>query len=210
MPKTTTKKGMIYNNLKAIEHSFIRNKVTYWKFTCLYCNKEHTAALQDVRRGKTKSCGCQKNKGEKNGQWKGHLEISGSTFSHYKYNADLRNIPFEVTLEDLWEIYIKQDKKCPYTGIDLVLENKTTISRVPPNASLDRIDSKVGYKIGNIQWVYKPINVFKGGKKHEEFISLCKMITDYQVTKNKIIIEHCPYKDEGDEYRERHFDNYED
>lgn len=176
MPKTSTKKGDLYNNLQAIDHSYTKNKVSYWKFTCLLCNNEHVARLQDVRRGKTKSCGCQKNKGLSNGQWKGYLEISGRTISHYKENAIKRNIPFEVDLEYLWKIYVDQNKKCPYTGIDLFLECKNSDSRTPSNASLDRTDSKLGYIEGNVNWVYKPINIFKGVFSHEEFISLCKLV----------------------------------
>lgn len=176
MPKTTTKKGDIYNNLESIEHSHRKNKITYWKFKCILCNNEHVAALQDVKRGKTKSCGCQKNKGILNGQWKGHLNVSGRTYSHYKENAIKRNILFEVTLEDLWEIYVKQNKKCSYTGIDLILDCKDEQSRTPSNASLDRIDSNFGYIKGNIQWVYKPLNRFKGSMSHEEFINLCTLV----------------------------------
>jgi hypothetical protein len=178
MPKTITKKGDIYNNLQAVEHSHRINKVTYWKFICLLCKNEHISALQDVKRGKTKSCGCQKNKGILNGQWKGHLntELSGSIIYHYKENALKRNILFEVDGEYLWKIYINQNKKCPYTGIDLILKNKNTGSRTPLNASLDRINSNFGYVEGNVQWVYKPLNKFKGSMSHEEFVNLCTMI----------------------------------
>jgi hypothetical protein len=176
MLKTSTKKGDVYNNLEAIEHSHRTNNVTYWKFKCLLCNNEHITRLQDVRSSKSKSCGCQLNKGASNGQWKGHLGISGRTYSHYKDNAIKRDISFETSLEELWQTYLQQDKKCPYTGIDLLLECKDTDSRTPSNASLDRIDSKLGYINGNIQWVYKPINIFKGTFSHTEFIELCKLV----------------------------------
>jgi len=160
--KTTTKKGDIYNNLEAIEYSHRLNNTTYWKFKCLICNNEHIARLQDTRSGKVKSCGCGKNKGSNNGQWKGYLSLSGRTISHYKDNATKRNIVFDVTGEYLWKIYLDQNKKCPYTKLDLILNCKDMDSRTPSNASLDRIDSKLGYVEGNVQWVYKPVNVFKG------------------------------------------------
>lgn len=179
MPKISTKKGDIYNNLEAVEHSHRRNNITYWKFKCLLCNNEHIAGLQDVRRGKTKSCGCQLNKGHSNGQWKGYEGLSGRTYSHYKGGAIKRGIEFNISLEELWNIYLKQDKKCPYTGIDLILECKDQDSRTPANASLDRIDSNLGYVNSNVAWIYKPINKFKGTNSHEEFISLCKLVANY-------------------------------
>ena len=178
MLKTSTKKGDVYNNLEAIEYSHKVNNVVYWKFKCLICNNEHVARLYDTRRGRVKSCGCNKNKGSNNGQWKGHLGISGRTYSHYKENAIKRDISFEVTLEELWQAYLNQERKCPYTGIDLILECKDIDARTPSNASLDRIDSKLGYIDGNVQWVYKPINVFKGTFSHAEFINLCKLVTE--------------------------------
>lgn len=176
MTNTTTKKGDIYNNLEAIEYSHRLNTTTYWKFKCLICNNEHVARLQDTRSGKVKSCGCHKNKGSNNGQWKGHLNLSGRTISHYKENAIKRNIVFDIDGKYLWEVYLGQNKKCPYTGINLILECKNTDSRTPSNASLDRIDSKLGYMVDNVQWVYKPINKLKGTLSHTEFIHLCKLI----------------------------------
>lgn len=181
MPKASTQSGDIFNNLKAIERSHRTNNNTYWKFECLICGNEHIAHCQEVRRGKIKSCGCSINKRNNNGQWKGFSELSGRTISHYKSNAIKRNISFEVTGEDLWNVFISQNKKCPYTGIDLSLDCKDVSSRTPLNSSLDRIDSKLGYIKGNVQWVYKPINVFKGTFSHEEFINLCKLVYNNHV-----------------------------
>jgi hypothetical protein len=176
MLNTSTKKGDIYNNLEAIEFSHRTNNVTYWKFKCLVCNNQHIARLQDTRSGKVKSCGCHKNKGSNNGQWKGYLGLPGRVISHYEENAIKRGIFFNVSREYLWKIYNDQNKKCPYTGIDLILECKNIDSRTPSNASLDRIDSKLGYVVDNVQWVYKPINKLKGTLSHDEFINLCKLI----------------------------------
>lgn len=54
------------------------------------------------------------------------------------------------------------------------------IKRTTFNASLDRIDSSLGYIIGNVQWVYKGVNFMKGEMSHDYFIEMCKMITENQ------------------------------
>jgi len=46
-------------------------------------------------------------------------------------------------------------------------------------ASLDRIDSNIGYIKGNIQWVSQCINYMKNTMTHEETIKICKLITDF-------------------------------
>lgn len=42
--------------------------------------------------------------------------------------------------------------------------------------SLDRIDSKKGYVVGNVQWVHKDINRMKNTFPQDYFIQVCKQI----------------------------------
>jgi hypothetical protein len=146
-----------------------------WKFLC-DCGNEYIAIGSSVKKGRIKSCGCNKNNKDKNGNWKGYMSISGSVLGHYKKHAIRRNIEFNVDIEYLYEILQKQGNKCPYSGIELLMERKDTYCRTTINASLDRIDSNKGYIKGNIQWVYTPINFMKGTLSHEEFINLCGLI----------------------------------
>ena len=44
---------------------------------------------------------------------------------------------------------------------------------------LDRIDSKKGYVPGNVQWVYKPVNMMKWKLSQKEFIHICHLVTEY-------------------------------
>lgn len=171
-----TKENQIFNNLRTIKKEHRLNKITYWRFECLLCGNEHVTRMQDVRRGKIKSCGCQKNSKSSNGNWSGYKELSGRVYGHYKNNAIKRGIEWNITIEDMWNTYIIQNKKCIYTDIVLFLEPKGIKNKTGLNASLDRIDSNKGYVKENIQWVYKPINIIKNTLQHEEFIFLCKKI----------------------------------
>ena len=47
------------------------------------------------------------------------------------------------------------------------------------HASLDRIDSSLGYIEGNVQWVERKVNIIKRELKQEEFIKLCQDIVNH-------------------------------
>ena len=170
-----------FNNLIGVDYSHT-NKVQYWNFKCLLCGNITKHRKPDVTRGRIKSCGFQKNLGKNNGNWSGYENINGRTVGHYSKMAKKRGIDFNVTIEYLWEVYLNQNKKCPYTGKHLILTPKTGDNRTPINASLDRIDSNLGYIVGNVQWVLKEINVMKHTTSHDEFIKLCNLIVEHQVS----------------------------
>jgi len=69
----------------------------------------------------------------------------------------------EVSKEYLTEIWKKQNGKCYFTNIPLVLprdqEYKTCSSN--SKASVDRIDCKIGYVEGNVRFVSHTVNLLK-------------------------------------------------
>lgn len=81
-----------------------------------------------------------------------------------------------VDLKDLREQLDKQNSTCPYTGRVLLVKN---MFKKDSNASIDRIDSSKGYIYGNVEWVYKPINIIKNGLSKEDFISICKEVSNF-------------------------------
>lgn len=91
----------------------------------------------------------------------------------YQVNAELRGIEWSVDNDYLANLLIDQDFKCSLTGWDISAMNiqKNT-------ASLDRIDSKVGYVKENLQWVHKMVNMCKQQYTQEDFIEMCISIAD--------------------------------
>jgi hypothetical protein len=91
----------------------------------------------------------------------------------YQKSAVLRNIEWDLTFEYLADLLIEQDFKCALTDwdIDAMDANKNT-------ASLDRIDSSLGYVEGNVQWVHKMVNMCKQGYSQEEFLSMCRAVNE--------------------------------
>lgn len=109
-------------------------------------------------------------------------DITLSYFNHFRYGAEKRNILFsqEVTPKLVWELFLKQGKKCALSGLDITLS--TAFKNSQPDyskisASLDRIDSTKGYEVGNLQWVHKDINKMKHNFNQDYFIEMCKQVT---------------------------------
>lgn len=79
-------------------------------------------------------------------------------------------------LKKLWE---SQAGICPYTGYKMDLPKNTQDSNIkgsPEKASLDRIDSSLGYIRGNVQFVCLSVNLAKNGFSHEQMLSFFKKI----------------------------------
>lgn len=89
-----------------------------------------------------------------------------------KKHAEKHKREFNIKLEDLENIILKQEGKCVLTGIFFDLNN-------PP--SLDRIDSSIGYILSNIQFILIKINRMKSDLNQEEFIEMCKNVVNYSV-----------------------------
>ena len=111
--------------------------------------------------------------------FKGIEMFSKTHFSTIKYGALRRNISFNVTQEFLWDLFLKQNKKCALTGITLTLV--PDIKNTNPNwslitASLDRIDSSKDYTEDNVQWIHKEINRLKNNYSQDDFINMCSLV----------------------------------
>lgn len=100
----------------------------------------------------------------------------------YTYNCVKRRFKDnEITLNDLKETWEKQKGICPYTGLKLILPESSNVNEIDffRRASLDRIDSSIGYVNGNIQFVSTPINLMKSTKSDLEVKKFLKEISNY-------------------------------
>ena len=99
--------------------------------------------------------------------------------SYYLSNAERRSkqtgMLFDLDAKFLWELFIKQNKKCALSGVDIVF-SQTNRFRSKGTASLDRIDSNKGYTKDNVQWVHKHINNIKMEFSQPEFFDWCKKV----------------------------------
>ncbi|HVI42284.1 MAG TPA: hypothetical protein VM577_16650 [Anaerovoracaceae bacterium] len=82
-------------------------------------------------------------------------------FREHLRKARRRKFECKITLQDLKDIWNRQNGRCVYTGISLVHPHyKNQIDPIY-QASLDRIDSSLGYIPSNLQFVCLPMNLAK-------------------------------------------------
>lgn len=102
--------------------------------------------------------------------------VSGDFFSHVRWKAAQRGIDFLVTIDYLDYIMERQDHKCVYTGDRLDAKTRRQYT-----ASLDRIDSSVGYVEGNVQFVKTSCNFAKHSLSEEDFLCLVEKIYKHKI-----------------------------
>lgn len=136
------------------------------------CGNEKSIRPDMLRKNKTNNCGC-----IPGAQWQGYGELSMTYFHLIKKNASKRDLEFNVSIEYLWDLFIKQNKKCALTGLELVLARD--FRKQVQSASIDRIDNNKGYVESNVWWVNKDINTLKTDFTLNRFIELCSMVSNF-------------------------------
>jgi len=97
-----------------------------------------------------------------------------SWFEKSKKSAELRGLVFDLSIEDIWFLYTVQEGRCALSGISIGWSEVGAIH----SASIDRIDSSMGYIKGNVQLLHKDVNFMKQQFSQEYFIEVCKAIAD--------------------------------
>ena len=88
---------------------------------------------------------------------------------------------YNINLEDLLEIWNHQEGICPYSGVKLIHPNEGGNNL--NTSSLDRIDSKIGYVKGNLQFISIICNQAKNNLSHEEMLSFLTTVSDFHSLK---------------------------
>jgi len=164
----TIKSGsIIYGNV---------NRSSFWRVRC-YCGKETWRSANALLRNRTNSCkSCSKTDKFNN--------MALGYFKRVEIRAKKINVDFDLTIEYIWDLYEKQNKKCALSNIDIHFTNSWR-TKCDQTCSLDRIDNMKGYTKNNVQWVHKDINNMKYTFTEEYFINLCKAVANT----NKTIIQ---------------------
>ena len=66
--------------------------------------------------------------------------------------------------------YENQNGLCYYTNLPINFDDGS--------ASLERIDSNIGYIESNVVWVHKNVNIMKRDLSYEEFYNVCKLVVE--------------------------------
>jgi hypothetical protein len=163
-----------------------------WLCEC-QCGKQVTRREDYLRKNRVGSCGCKNPMKDKKGSlhhcWKGCGELSSQHFNVIRVIAAKRGLEFAITIEEAWNLFVKQDRKCKLTGLPLQFSGqRQRKAGIPQTASLDRIDSKKGYTLDNVQWVHKDVNLMKKEYSQERFIEICRLVAEHQKSSRERIM----------------------
>lgn len=120
------------------------------------------------RLGRLQSCGCLTKKLTRQKLYKGRGALSGAYWCRVKSNARKRNIPFNLTIDQAYDLF---NGTCMLSGEAIALGD---------TASLDRVDSTKGYEAGNVQWVHKVVNKMKNDMPEAEFLAWIQKVARFQ------------------------------
>lgn len=85
-------------------------------------------------------------------------------------------------LEGMWQA---QAGKCALTGVQMTHEVRK--GRIWTNASIDRIDPRIGYEPSNVQLVCFLVNIMKNDATVEQFVDWCRKVVAHAGTKSRAV-----------------------
>ena len=181
--------GLKINHITLLERIQIPNKNSYrncWKYQC-DCGKIGIRREDNLKPKINISCGCisgfAQGTAKNNKKWTGYKDISGLYLWDLKNKAKRRKLSWEITEQELWKLFLKQGKKCPYLNEELTFASAAEKRNgLKQTASLDRIDSSKGYIIDNIQWIHKRVQMMKKDLSESEFLKWCELVSNHQST----------------------------
>ena len=110
-------------------------------------------------------------------------KVFGDRLSAAKNRAKKNNLAFELTLEIIYEKYIKQNGRCYYDK-HIIL---TFINGHKYMISIDRIDSNLGYTIENTVLTTVFTNISKGRMTTEEYFLTREEVYIYPINEKPIL-----------------------
>lgn len=101
-----------------------------------------------------------------------------------KRRADIKKLEFDLTYQDLIDIYEKQEKTCYYTKLPFSIFGKKNYNTL----SVDRLDSKKGYTKDNVVLALLCVNMFKSNYALEDMEDVFRAIDVCYIyeTKSKV------------------------
>lgn len=169
-------KNQMFNKWMVVDDKVVILKEARLLCRCTECNitQRYVPIIQLMKNISKRCSGCgYSRKQDENPAWKGYKEIPFAWFSKYFIRKNKKR-EGNITIEDVYQIWIKQNKKCNLSGLDIdFIRRENGIS-----ASIDRIDSNQEYTLSNIQLVHKDINLMKNHFNQDYFLKICEKITN--------------------------------
>lgn len=173
------------------------------KIKCTYCNKEFERYKGEIKRAEKKgwnsfcstSCSCSYYN-KKTPRMKGRTcspkraksfgkyseRDKFTQFRYFLYQAKARDKrknrleSMDLTLEYLRDLWDKQKGICKISGRKMILPDSSAgwnSGKTVNNASLDRIDSNIGYQKGNVHYICYIANLGKHTFTEKDLVKFC-------------------------------------
>ena len=173
--------GQKFGRLRAIKPTSIRTSgFVLWSCEC-DCGNETIVSSRNLQAGHTKSCGCLK-EDHKNKLKSGEAAFN-SLFYHYKRNARIRNLEFNLTKEEFKNLV---SRNCIYCGAEP--HRKHRYDSKWCNGSylyngIDRVDNSGGYNLDNVATCCFDCNRSKDARNREEFLNWIERVYNTSIRK---------------------------
>lgn len=177
------------------------NKQILWLCRC-DCGTVRDVVGASLVHKRSTSCGCENYRKISTG----HGDISGTYWGRCRNRAKKDGIEFDISIEYAWNLFQNQQGKCAISGEAIFLtrrfagvvsargkmqtgcKKKGVVGNPIQTASLDRIDSSLGYIQGNVQWVHRTINYMKSHLSQPEFVFWCRAVANLQKQEDSAIV----------------------
>lgn len=138
------------------------------------CGNRYSCQCSFLLAEKVKSCGCNYSRfGKDSPNFRGVGDVSKTLMTRLKHSAMRTGRVLEVDAEYLWHLYLAQDRRCYFSGVPIYFRlRRTTVDKFHL-ASLDRLDSTIGYVAGNVAWTSWVVNMMKKNYTTDCFVDLC-------------------------------------
>jgi len=173
--------GKVFGRLKVLRISRrkpmgTRSVYIYWFCLCECGKTKEILASNLVKATGTRSCGCLQDEQRRQG-FKRHKKDSAFRLclSDYKTGARKRGLSWELTDVQFKEI---TSSVCHYTGFTPTRFYIAKSGEKYFYNGIDRKDNTKGYTLDNCLPCCMEVNFMKRGYTYEEFIKLCKVISE--------------------------------
>ncbi len=142
---------------------------------CQVCGKEMTYATKyEFNRAAKKKSNCRTCAYKDAVGKKKYQDIPKGWFDAKRRRALERDKEWDITIEYLWKVYLRQGKVCALSGLPLDFDADSDNGTV----SIDRIKNDKGYVKRNIQLIHKDLNFMKYVYDQKYFIKMCKLVAE--------------------------------
>lgn len=181
--------GELYGRLITLHELPYNKKERVWRCRC-ECGSYNDVKVSHLRQGSTKSCGClSKDLSRVRLQKSPDFVNSNRLFNSYRKSAKERGIPWSLTYEECYKLFINP---CSYCGIESsckigIHKNKNDAERLEDFRynGIDRKDNLLGYTEENSVSCCKNCNMAKRNLPYTEWESWLERIVQFRTEREK-------------------------